>query len=220
MGDRSESSGSDDAMTRNKRNDSAGRREDWETPRWLFDYLDKTVGFNFAIDLAASSENALCVEFIDNEINVLTCERKDFLDGGPFNDLAHRWAWCNPPYGKSGLTAWSKLLTKTVPSVVALIPASVGAQWFHHFFSTATVVVFINKRLKFGNAPQGAQFDSALYIRGDLITVKQIEQLRVLGCVVVDAGIKPWAGSAAFDRVRRSPITNEDSCGNKQSVEE
>ena len=45
------------------------RRDDWETPKGLFDYLDSR--FDFEIDAAASKENALLSAFWTEEDDAL-----------------------------------------------------------------------------------------------------------------------------------------------------
>ena len=61
------------------------RTDQWETPQWLFDELDRE--FGFTVDVCADAQNAKCPVFYDRE-----------QDG-----LAQTWegvCWCNPPYGR------------------------------------------------------------------------------------------------------------------------
>ena len=59
-------------------------RQDWRTPRALFDVLDAE--FRFTTDAAASGENALCAHFFDAERDALR------------QDWSGLRAYCNPPY--------------------------------------------------------------------------------------------------------------------------
>jgi len=187
-------------VSRNTLNTTETRREDWETPKWLFHFLNEVAGFNFAIDLAAGEKNSLCKKWICTSRNLLSMTREQLVqfasEAGV--DIKNRWSWCNPPYGKNGLSKWTSTLTKNVPNVVALVPASVGTKWFRPLWGTASAVVLIGKRLKFGNSQHGAQFDSALYVRGDILTLAQMEQLRVLGVVIKANGVSPWRGETCW----------------------
>lgn len=63
-------------------------RQDWGTPQWLFDELDRE--FHFTLDAAATKENTKCASFLE--------------DG-----LTQDWegvVWCNPPYGKGVTPKW------------------------------------------------------------------------------------------------------------------
>ena len=44
-------------------------RDDWETPRWLFDELNSV--WNFTLDAASSDENALCERHFTKEDDAL-----------------------------------------------------------------------------------------------------------------------------------------------------
>jgi hypothetical protein len=188
-------------MPKNDRNTNVNRREDWGTPLWLFNFLNAVAGFEFAVDLAAREDNALCGFHIGPETDTTSmslaqlsvhCERHNI-------DLRYRWAWCNPPYGRSGIGKWGQPLSEIVPNIVALIPASVGALWFQQFWNTADAIVLVSKRLVFDGAPSTAQFDSALYIRGGLLSLRQLAQLSKIGTVIQKPGIIPWSGKAAWD---------------------
>lgn len=74
-------------------------RQDWTTPRILFDKLNQE--FNFEWDLAASADNKLCKNFYTKENNGL---EKDW------NGIC----WLNPPYGDKSnkMVDWIKNLTR------------------------------------------------------------------------------------------------------------
>lgn len=157
------------------------RREDWETPTWLYDYLVTWCGFDFRIDLAASKDNTKTRIWIDSS--------SDFLKTGY---RCNEWAWCNPPYKVHGnaMKEWSRALMQ-VNKVVCLVPATVGAVWFQPFWDRARAICFLRKRLKFelgGNVQNTAMFDSALVVKGwnpfDEEEPPNLQKLAYLGNVV------------------------------------
>jgi len=180
-------------MSKNEANNTETRREDWGTPEWLFGYLDGGCGFNFQVDLAADKNNALCERYLSKHNDAANMTRKEISEKLDVN-LADEWCWCNPPYAKGGLNNWTTLLTKHNINVVALIPASVGAQWFESYWSSCDAMVFLSQRLVFQGAPATAQFDSVLYIRGRRFMREHTEFLSSIGTVVQRHGIKPWFG--------------------------
>jgi len=200
-------------MSNNKVNNTDTRREDWGTPDWLFKYLDGPAGFNFGIDLAARKSNALCEFWIGGKEDALSLSAVQFRELGKAAgvDVESRWAWCNPPYGPRGLGKWTAMLTTVPKNVVALIPASVGAKWFRPFWDNATVIVLVAKRLRFDGAPAGAQFDSALFIKGDKLSFAQIEDLKRIGTVVLAPGVQNWRGEAAWELARSIVTVPEES---------
>ena len=156
-------------MGLNKANHTSTRREDWGTPKWLFDDLNEI--FNFKLDLSAREDNALCKNFISPEANFFTyhnTEIDSLTNGG--------WSWCNPPYGRKGCKEWVEKLVR-INNVVFLIPASVGAKWFEPVWRNADFIYFFTGRLTFEGAPSPAQFDSCLAIKGNA-TILQIFELR------------------------------------------
>lgn len=122
-------------------------RQDWTTPRVLFDKLNQE--FNFEWDLAASPENALCKNFYTQE-----------NDG-----LKQNWngiCWLNPPYGdkQSKMVDWIKKAYNSTQenenlTVVMLIPARTNTKWFHSFCLKSAELKFICGRPKFGDSLHG-----------------------------------------------------------------
>lgn len=122
-------------------------RQDWTTPRILFDKLNQE--FNFKWDLAASKENTLCKNFYTKENNGL---EKDW------NGIC----WLNPPYGdkSSKMVDWiKKSYAETQKNkdltVVMLIPARTNCKWFADYIMKAAEIRFIIGRPKFGNCLHG-----------------------------------------------------------------
>lgn len=122
-------------------------RQDWTTPKVLFDKLNQE--FNFEWDLAASAGNKLCKNFYTKENDGLT---KDW------NGIA----WLNPPFGckSSKMIDWIKKSYNETQknsnlTVVMLIPARTNCKWFADYIMKAAEVRFIIGRPKFGNCIHG-----------------------------------------------------------------
>lgn len=122
-------------------------KQSWETPRDLFDRLNKE--FNFNLDLAANEENKKCNNFYDKEKDSMTQEWKGTC-------------WLNPPYGeKAGykLSQWVikayKESKKYNSTIVMLIPARTNTRWWHDYVMQAYEVRLICGRPKFGDATHG-----------------------------------------------------------------
>ena len=116
----------------------SSRRTDWETPKELFDELDRE--FHFTLDPASTDENAVC--------------KKHFT---PREDgLTQSWhgetVFCNPPYGRD-LPVWIEKATTEArkgATVVMLIPARTDTKAFHDFIYGKAEIRFLKGRLKFG----------------------------------------------------------------------
>lgn len=127
-------------------------RQDWRTPRALFDALDAE--FRFTTDVAASRENALCAHFFDAERDAL---RQEWIG---------RRAYCNPPY-KLAAEFLRKAAEENARGVttVLLIPARTDTSyWWKHALQAAEIR-FLPGRLKFGGGGENsAPFPSAVVI--------------------------------------------------------
>jgi phage N-6-adenine-methyltransferase len=127
--------------------------DEWETPRPLFEELDRIFG-GFTLDPCATSNNAKCPHFFTR------------LDDG----LTQPWTgkvFMNPPYGrvigKWVKKAWEESLTGTL--VVCLLPARVDTRWWHDYARKGHVY-FLQGRLRFGSARNSAPFPSAIVTFG------------------------------------------------------
>ena len=122
-------------------------KQDWNTPKLLFNKLNQE--FNFIFDLAASKENALCPKFYTKDNDGL----KQSWDGS---------CWLNPPYGdkSSKMVDWIKKAYNDTQAnlnltVVMLIPARTNTKWFHDLCMKAAEIRFILGRPKFGDSKHG-----------------------------------------------------------------
>lgn len=109
---------------------------DHRTPLDLFESLG-----NFDLDVAASSENALCARYFDEEMNGL---EQEWIGGR---------IWCNPPY--SDCKSWVEKaiyecqVLKNCEEVVMLLPARTSVKWFKTLWESAVLLRFVHGRLNF-----------------------------------------------------------------------
>lgn len=133
----------------------SSNRDDWETPRDLFDRCDAI--WHFDLDVASSDENALCEGHFTKE------------DDGLSKDWSGHTVWCNPPYGRE-IGAWvEKCATESEKPgtvVVALIPNRTDTGWYQQWVMPhAAEIVPLAGRVRFcidGDPQQSAPFPSAL----------------------------------------------------------
>jgi phage N-6-adenine-methyltransferase len=99
-------------------------KQDWCTPRWIFEAVQARLGVTFGLDVAASAQNTLCERYYDGAA----------MSDGLVNSWAYGsfWAWCNPPYRR--IMPWvEKALTETLEhevSSVLLLPARLETTWY------------------------------------------------------------------------------------------
>jgi phage N-6-adenine-methyltransferase len=129
----------------------SSRSDGWETPQWLFDLLDAE--FGFTLDVCATAENAKCRRYYTPE-----------TDG-----LGQDWrgvCWMNPPYGRQIGRFVEKAHRSAIQgaTVVCLVPARTDTAYWHRVVAHASEIRFLKGRLKFGGAPNGAPFPSAVVV--------------------------------------------------------
>lgn len=124
--------------------------DEWSTPSWLFDCLDAE--FHFDLDPCATDDNHLCDRYFTKE-----------QDG-----LLQEWSgnvFVNPPF--SGIAHWTEKAfreaTEDRATVVMLVPARTDTRYWWRFTRQAEIR-FLPGRLRFGGAPSGAPFPSAVAI--------------------------------------------------------
>jgi phage N-6-adenine-methyltransferase len=130
----------------------SSRSHTWETPPELFHKWAKAFG-GFDRDPCATPETATCPRFVT-----------------PADDgLSQEWTGrviMNPPYGRA-IGAWMKRAWEasraTAEVVVCLVPARTDTGWWHTYASRGEVR-FLQGRLRFGDAPSGAPFPSAVAV--------------------------------------------------------
>lgn len=142
--------------------------DEWSTPLSFWADLDNE--FHFAIDAAATRENAKCrLWFGPGGLADDALALKDWrVDDGD------RAIWLNPPYskcrefmGRAAREARDHGLT-----VVCLVPSRTDTRWWHeHVWHTGQAcarprvgIRFVKGRLTFGGANAGAPFPSVVII--------------------------------------------------------
>ncbi|MFV0576023.1 MAG: phage N-6-adenine-methyltransferase [Vibrio sp.] len=109
---------------------SAGDKDSWSTPQWLFDALYPEFGFE--LDVAANEDNAKCFAWYGIADNALTMSRWDAHPD--LGSMAHQYVWINPPYSRGNVKAFlEKAFEQCVfhkINSVLLIPATPDASWW------------------------------------------------------------------------------------------
>ena len=140
-------------------------KDDWATPQWLFDELDKE--FNFLVDVCASRLNRKCPLYITEKDDAFSWSWANLF---PENKQV---CWMNPPH--SQLAKWIQKASeesKKGATVVCLLPARTDTIAFHTYIwdtdkhrpRPGVEVRFLKGRLKFVGAKSSAPFPSMIVI--------------------------------------------------------
>lgn len=131
----------------------SSQSNEWETPQYLFDELNKEFNFNF--DPCATKENAKCKYYCTKEENGLDRDWDGYR------------IFCNPPYG-TDTPKWVKKASEAKDgTVVLLIPARTDTKYFHQYIYHKAEIRFIRGRIKFVGNQKGsgsAPFPSMIVI--------------------------------------------------------
>ena len=128
----------------------SSQTDEWATPQWLFDELNKE--FGFTLDVCALPDNAKCEKYYTHDVD------------GVKQSWADNTCWMNPPYGRE-ISKWvQKAYEESKQStVVCLLPARTDTRWWHEYCMKGEIR-FLRGRLKFGQAKNSAPFPSAVVI--------------------------------------------------------
>lgn len=124
-------------------------RDDWETPKWLFDKLNKQ--YNFTFDCCADKNNSKC-----------------FYSTDCFEDLnikINRTCWMNPPFSKDKISKMFNHFFKVVECGVAIYRCDnmETKVWQEIILKYATWIFIPKGRISYeGKAGKGSRFPSAL----------------------------------------------------------
>jgi phage N-6-adenine-methyltransferase len=118
--------------------------DQWGTPSWLWEPLADALG-GFDLDPAAGCEP-----------EHIAAERYTVEDDG----LTTPWfgdVWVNPPYGRPHNRPWAERIAgqatrNEVDTVTALVPASVGTNWWQDNYAGADWYTVVDGRVDGGNA--------------------------------------------------------------------
>ena len=123
--------------------------DEWSTPQWLYDALNKE--FGFTLD-PCSNGNAKCERFYvpaDAPLNRDWGTETVFMNP-PYSDVAD---WMRKAYGAAQEGA----------TVVCLIPSRTDTDWWHRYAMKGEIRL-LRGRLKFGDAVNSAPFPSAVVV--------------------------------------------------------
>lgn len=124
----------------------------WETPEDMISHLSKY--FTWDLDVCASRDNV--------------CD--NYYDGISIDGLKTAWnglCWMNPPYGRDAIKwvrrAWfyshqKNIFNSSMATTVCLLPSRTDTKLFHTYAPKASLVVFIQGRLKFGSDEFWAEY--------------------------------------------------------------
>ena len=128
----------------------SSKSDEWTTPQWFFDVLDKE--FGFTLDPCSDGANAKCANYYT------------LLENGLHKDWGTETVFMNPPYSqcrqwmKKALTA-----SRVGATVVCLVPSRTDTRWWHSYAMKGEIR-FIKGRLKFGEGKNSAPFPSAVVV--------------------------------------------------------
>lgn len=130
----------------------SSKTDEWPTPSWLFDALNREFGFD--LDPCATPESAKCKQFYTR------------LDNGLTKDWSNKVVYMNPPYGED-IKKWvgkaHDAASNGSATVVCLVPARTDTSWWHDYVMKHEIR-FIRGRLKYGDAKDSAPFPSAVVV--------------------------------------------------------
>lgn len=157
-----------------KSNTPENEKDLWQTPKEIFDSLDRE--FDFDIDICASDENALCISYFTEDISALLNEWDSVYN--------HATCFLNPPYSQTEvfLNRASDQAKKHNITVVALVNANTDTKWFAECATTANEIRLISGRVGFiasnGKKSNGNTKGQCLIIwRGNCKTPCQINMV-------------------------------------------
>ena len=140
----------------------SSKYDNWETPDWLFNQLDKE--FHFDLDPCSSESNHKCDNYFTQKEDGL------LQDWSKYESI-----FMNPPYGKrigdwvqkAGATSYTGI------TVVCLLPVRSDTAWWHEYV-IGNEILFIKGRLKFNhpknNNGHNSTFASCIVIMRGCIT--------------------------------------------------
>ena len=131
-------------------------KQDWATPRALFDAIDAE--FGFSLDAAATAHNAKCPNYLSPDDNALALDWTERSGGGA--------VWLNPPYGRE-VGAWIGKAAHEARNglvVVCLTFARTDTRWWAESAMRAAEIRFLTRRVRFEGAPAGAPAPSCLLV--------------------------------------------------------
>lgn len=130
----------------------SSKTDEWPTPQWLFDALDRE--FGFTLDPCSTDANAKCPKHFTR------------AEDGLRQSWAGETVFMNPPYGEQIGLWMAKAHHAAVDekaTVVCLVPARTDTRWWHAF-AMKHEIRLLRGRLRFGEASASAPFPSAIVV--------------------------------------------------------
>ena len=129
------------------------QKDKWETPDKIFAPLNRE--FGFTLDPCCEIHTAKCGKYFTEAEN------------GLLQDWSGDIVFVNPPYSRGNIDKWmEKCYHESLwgVKVVALIPVSSSAGWWHKYVWKKADIRFYKGRIRFVGAPFTAPFSSCLAI--------------------------------------------------------
>jgi site-specific DNA-methyltransferase (adenine-specific) len=125
-------------------------KNDWETPKELYDLLDNE--FGFWIDAACTEKNKMCLYGYTKEKNAMY--QSWYEDAMRIADGATEYPalFMNPPYSNGMINHFmAKALEESEKGavIVCLVPVQSDAAWWHDYVMSASEIRFIRGRVKY-----------------------------------------------------------------------
>lgn len=120
-------------------------KQDYATDREFMRAVIKRFG-EITVDLAATSDNAVCENYITPEEDTF---KANWIQRIGLNGIG----WLNPEY--SWILPWAKKCRDVAvclplrASILFLVPASVGSNWFEQYVAYDSRIIFLKPRLTF-----------------------------------------------------------------------
>lgn len=129
------------------------QKDKWETPTKIFEQISKQ--YNFTLDPCCEKHTAKCPKFYTEQEN------------GLLQNWNGETVFVNPPYSRGNIDLWMKKCYEESLkgiTIVALIPVSTSAKWWHKYVWNKADIQFFKGRIRFVGAPFTAPFSSCLAI--------------------------------------------------------
>lgn len=129
------------------------QKDRWETPMKIFEPLNAE--FKFTLEPCCETHTAKCCKYFTEAQN------------GLVQDWTGEVVFVSPPYSRYKIDKWMEKCYNEGfkgTTVVALIPVSTSAEWFHKYIWKKAEIRFIRRRVRFVGAPFTAPFSSMIAI--------------------------------------------------------
>jgi len=133
------------------------QKDKWETPGHIYNKLNQE--FNFTLDPCCEPNTAKCAKYYTME------------DDGLSKSWEGETVFVNPPYSAGNIDRWTRkcyeesLKPNTI--VVALIPVSTSAKWWHSYVLNKGQLRYVERRIQFEGAAQSAPFSNVIIVYGE-----------------------------------------------------